>query len=882
MSILSRFAGLFRGRRLDSDLAAELRSHIEMRTEQNIASGMSPEEARADALRRFGNATWMQEETRRADILPWLESLAQDARYALRTFRRAPVFTAAAVITLALAIGANTAVFSVLRSVLLRALPFPDPERLVRIDEVDQTGEFGRNGIALKGVSQPDFADFREQNHSFEQIGGWTGGEVTFSSTDTPRHIAGAWTTWNLFPTLGIRPLLGRGFLPAEEADGANHVAILSYALWQSMGGRESIVGSQVMLSGEGYTVVGVMPPGFQFPLGQESEAVWMPTALSRNPKLRVANYFEAVGRLKPGVTKSQAKADLDLIVARAAAAQAATSKNGPLPLHWVTEINGLKDYLTMGARSPLGILGAAVLCVLLIATANVASLWLSRAASRQKEVAVRLAMGASRARVLRQVMTESVLLALGGGVAGLVLAYWGKKALVALAPGTLPRIAAVEIDIYVVLFTVTASILAGLAAGLGPALRAARFDLNEVIKQGAAAFRPGKQPLHAVFVVTQLALAAILLYGASLMVRTLVRLTEVDPGFDPHGVVTAEVSLPGVRYGSAEQQAVYSSRVLGELGALPGVERVAAASALPLGGSRFVFHLVVTNPGQPAVSVISLFNSVSPDYFKVLGIPLARGRFFEDADTAGSQPVAIVNEALARQRWPNEDPIGKSIASGFTKGAAVVVGVVHDIHQDRLDTDAKPELYAPLAQRPWPFVRFLVRAQRGDAAGLAPAVRAQIQSADRTLAIDRMSTLDALVARSVAERRFYMLLLATFAGLALLLAGVGVFGVVAYAVTQRTREIGVRMALGASAGDIGGLMFRRALLLTALGLGIGLGASAALAGVLRSLLFQMQPRDPLTFAVSAVALTGVALLASYWPTRRAMRVDPLVALRHE
>ena len=796
-----------------------------------------------------------------------MDTFLKDIRYGMRGLLKRPGFTAVAVITLALGIGANTAIFSVVNAVLLRPLPYADADRIVRIDETEGSGGMG--------VSPPNLLDFQQQNHSFENIAGYSGGSFILTNAGEPLRVQSVNVSHNLLSVLGINPLLGRGFSEYDERPGQDQVALLSYGLWQRhFGGDRSLVGRQITLDNKSYSVVGVMPPDFEFPIQPDRVEVWVPLALPEAMgQLRGAHYLDVVGRIKPGVSLAQAHADLEIIAQRLA-------QQFPKFVPGKTTVVPLKRDLVGQAQAYLLILAGAVLLVFLIATANVTSLLLARAAERQKEIALRTALGASRFRLLRQLLTESLILSLLGGAGGVLLAAWGTDFLVAIAPGDLPRLQTAHVDSRVLLFALATTFISGILSGLVPAWRTVVPDLHTTLKEGESrsATAP-RQSLRKGLVVIEVTLALVLLCGAGLLIKTLWKLNAVNPGFDPEQVLVAEVVLPKSRYPDDARQTAFFQQLLERIKSLPEVESAGGTSNLPLSGTNMVFLASVE--GRANSSFPASFRAVSQDYFRAMHIPLLKGRSFDDRDSASNHSVVVINETMARQIWPGEEPLGKRIKHGFKEQVAEIVGVIGDVKYAGLDQQTKPEMYAPFAQRPWPFMRIAVRT-KSNPLNLAASIRAAAQAIDKDQPIDKLTTMSSVVSASIATRRFYMQLLGAFASLAFILASVGIYGVVSYSVAQRTREIGIRVALGAKQRDVLRLVLAEGLWLTMLGVVFGLAGAFAATRVLTSLLFEVKPTDPVTFIGLSFLLAAVALLACYIPARRATKVDPLVALRYE
>ena len=806
-------------------------------------------------------------------------NLWQDIRYGVRMLLKKPAFTAVAVLALALGIGANTAIFSVVNAVLLRPLPFAEPDRLVAVLSANIKGGSEQFG----GASPADFLDWQAQNKSFESITAYSGGSINLSGVDQPEQFPGARVSDGFFQVYQVKPLLGRTILPEENVVRGNRVVVLSHRLWQRrFGGDPNIVGKTLTLSGRSTTVIGVMPPEFKEPAFAEA---WTPLLMdSGEMKPRESRYFTVAARLKPGVTLEEAQSEMDVIAKRLAAEHPETNTG------WGVRLMPLRERGITRVRSALLILLGAVSFVLLIACANVANLLLARATARHKEVAIRTALGATRWRIVRQMLVESLLLALTGGTVGLLLALWGVDAITALVPSDwrFPRLDESRVDLTVLLFTLGVSALTGLVFGLLPALKASSPNVYESLKETGRSSTAGLrlQRLRSLLVVSEITLTLLLLVGAGLLVKSLLRLQQVDLGFNPENLLTANVVPPlSQKYLQDEQRATLYQRILEEVGRLPGVESVAANSGPPLAsfGLNFGFEIEgrTINAGDKQEA---FFSAISPGYFHTMGIPLQAGREFTDRDTKDAPPVAIINETMARRFFPDLDPIGQRIKIKHYMSEPVsheIVGVARDAKQMSLSDKMEIEMYVPHLQRPWLSTVLVVRT-RTDPASLIPSVQRAVASVDKDQPISRARTMEQLIAESTAQPRFYTLLLSIFAGIALLLALIGIYGVMSYTVAQRTHEIGIRMALGAQRGDVLRLIIGHGMLLAAIGIGTGLAASLALTRVLSGLLYDVSATDPATFAAISLLLSSVALLACYLPARRATKVDPMIALRYE
>jgi putative ABC transport system permease protein len=884
MSLAPRLASLWRNllrkTRVERDLDEEVRGYVELLTADKIKSGLSPEEARRQAMIETGGTEQVKEQVREVRFGAFFETLLQDVRYGLRQLRRSPGFTAVAIVTLALGIGANTAIFSVIDASLLRPLPYEHSEGLVNVTMLARRGQ--------RLVVAPHFVAWRDESKLLDGIGAFGigfngyGNGANLTGVGDPVRIKIAPVTVEFFRLLGVQPVLGRDFVAEEGEQGRSHVLLLSAAVWrQNFGASPRIIGKSVNLDGTPYTVVGVMPAGLVYP----PEEAWVPEVLDASNSLPSSPDFPlltVIGRLKPGASIEQARSELRVITDRLNKEITPAGRAHAFS-QWSVEVVPLHALLAGDVRGLLFILLAAVGFVLLIASANVANLLLVRAASRAREVAIRAALGAGRARLIQQLMTESVLLAVSGGVLGLVLGFWAVDAMKQLIPPSLP--ADVRLDWRVLLFAVVATAASVLFFGLLPALVASRPDLSTASRAEAAPSSrvPRARRLRGSLVVTEIALSMVLLAGAGLLVRSFWRLTETDPGFDASHVFLADCWLPVTMVSDTERQAAFFTQVLERLRALPEVEQAGATTHYPMS----IFNALSSNleiAGAPAVELgepISIA-SVSPDYFRAMGIPLVKGWFFNQDDGGRARNVAIITESVARGAFPGRDVINRAISTDGPKGPwRTVVGVVTDTRNYALDREPWPEIYVPYMQSPSFFMTFAVRTS-GDPALVSPALKRAVASADRNQSVSNLQTMAELMEKAIAPRRFKMILLGAFAGLALLLALVGLYGVVSYSVTQRTHEIGVRVALGAGRGEIMRLILVKGIVLMGAGLGAGLAGASALTRYLTGLLYTVTPSDPLTFAAVSLLLTLVALLACYIPARRATKVEPTAALRNE
>lgn len=801
-----------------------------------------------------------------------METLLRDLRYGMRSLLKRPGFTVVALIALALGIGANTAIFSLVNAVLLRPLPFNEPDRLVWM-----WGNI-RNGGNRASVSPLDFLDYRKQNTTFENFAASFSVPlpVNLTGSGEPERLTGAAVTGDYFQALGVQPALGRTFQLENEATGSDQVAVLSYGVWQKrFGGDPGIVNRSITLDGKTFVVLGVMPRDFSFP---QSTEIWVPIPFDSKPglKQRKAHFLRPIGRLKPGVTMAQAQADTDAIARRLEQAYP-DSNTG-----WNLRLVSLREQLVGNTRPTLFILFGAVGFVLLIACANVANLLLVRAATREREIALRTALGAGRWRIMRQMITESVLLSLIGGALGSVLAIWGVELLVTLSADNIPSTAQVKIDANVLGFTLLISLVTGVLFGLAPALRTMKLNLVESLKEGGRTGSDGMQRnrTRGVLVVLESAVAVVLLIGAGLLVRSLLRLQDTNPGFDAHNVLTMRIDLPDTKYPTPEKPANFFKQFETRVGSLPGVETVGLISELPLSGQPN--DMPYTVEGRPTTSpddgYDDDFRRVNQDYFKAMRIPLLRGRNFTDQEVQQSAKILIVSDLLVRRVFPNEDPIGKRLIMSFGNQPFEIIGVVGDVRHRALESQPRPMMYMPHCDR---SMNAVIRTQN-DPASLAGAVRNEVRQIDSDQPVAAVKTMEQWMATSVAGPRYRTTLIGLFALLALVLASTGIYGVMSYSVTQRTHEIGVRMALGAGQFDVIRLVVQQGMLLVLLGVALGLMGAFALTRVLATLLFGVTAKDPLTFVIVSVLLAFVAFIACYIPARRATRVDPLIALRYE
>ncbi len=821
-----------------------------------------------------------------------MAALLQDIRYGWRVLRKSPGFAAVAVLVLALGIGANTAIFSVVNAVLIRPLPFKDPARLVQVWHVPPPKSFP--GMTTFTVSPANFLDWRSQNHVFEGMSAYGFGRYTLTGTGHPEALTTCAVTYGFFSILRAQPLLGRVFLPSEDYPGHDHEIVLSYGMWRSRyGANPGIVGQNIELNGEKYNVIGVMGPGFEFPIVTDPNyrpQMWKPLAWTDQERaVRDNHNYDVIARLKPGVTLKQAQAEMNTISDRLAQQYPGDDKG------WGAIAIPLRDDLVGDVRPALLILLGAVAFVLLIACANVANLVLAKTLARRKEVAIRTALGASRRRVLQQILAETVLLAAAGGALGLVFAHFGVMLIVKFLAQQLPRSTGIGLDGWVLAFTLAISLLTGFAAGLLPALRLTREDVNQALKQGLGrtASDSGGNRTRSVLVVCEVALSLMLLIGAGLLIRSLWRLRNVNPGFDPNRVLTMTVSIPDTKFLQPSQQISFFDRVLQRVRALPGIESAGLIDSLPLSGSGS--HQPFSIEGRPPVPMADQpeidVRLISPGYMSAMRIPLVRGRDIADSDVAGRPAAVLISQSMARKFWPNEDPIGKHLTLYFFPNITrVVVGIVGDVKEDALNQTRPTEaLYFPLAQVTQPggekwqsFGMTLAVRTNMDPLNTVSAITNSVHEVDSDVPLLNIMAMGDMVSDSLSPQRFTMLLLATFAGLALLLAAVGIYSVLSYAVRRRVREIGIRIALGAQLSDVLHMVVIEGMKPTIIGVLIGLAGALALRRILSSVIYGVSARDLATFGTVSVLLTAVGFVASIIPAYRATRVDPMRTLREE
>ena len=870
-----RLRSLFRGAQADQELDDELRDHLERKTEEYVAQGMTQEEAHRRARLDPDGIEQTKEKCRDARRVNFIENLLQDARFGLRMLRKFPGFTGIAVLTLAIGIGANTAIFTVVDAILLRPLPYPEPDRLVRIWESSVKRDVSRNR-----VNPLNFLDWHDHAESFESMAAISSLMTNLSSHGQPIAVQGMQVTPDFFSVLRVGPFLGRTFNAADGIPGQDHGVILSYELWQRQFGADpAIVGQKIEVNGGPGEVIGVMPKGFSFP-GAKAE-VWTPLALTSPAWREGGRFLTVVARLKAGVTLEQARQDMLRVTNFTAQARPDGNKD------WSASVFPLLEDATVGVRRPLWVLLAAVGFLLLIACANVANLLLMRGTGRLREIAVRSALGAARSRIIQQLFVESLLLSLAAMIAGLLLAQAGLRSLLALIPqgAPLPRSEPISIDQPVLLFTFLASLVTAVLFGLVPALRLSRVDLQNALKQAALrSGAGGHQTLRRCFVVAEVSLALVLSIGAGLMLRSFDRLTSVDPGFNREHLLTMHIWTSPARYHDDLKRSQYFNRILTEIRNTPGVQASGSTHFLALTNSTSgsCFWPADRPAPQPAEAPSAQFLIISPSYFLTMGTPILAGRDFEDRDGFTAPPVAIVNHTFVERFFPKQNILGKRLRVCWTIEKPVdIVGIVADARQADLQDVPEPTIFLSNYQAPMYFATLVVRAA-GDPRQIARSVEEAVHRADPDQAVSDIRTMDSVFSDSVASPRFQAILLMGLAGLALALAVIGVYGVVSYSVSQRTNEIGIRFALGADSADVVRLVLREALALAATAVGVGLAGSLALTRVLQSLLFEVTPTDPTTLASVCIVILAVSALAAILPARRATRIDPMIALRYE
>ena len=878
--VVLRLADLFQKERRERELAEEIESHLQMHADDRRRAGLSAEDARREARISLGGIEPTKESCRDRRGVPGLDVLGRDLRFGARLLRRNPAFSTIALLTLALGIGANTAIFSLVNAWILKPLPYPEPDRLVYL-----WGTLARHPQARTDVSGGDFEDWRAANHVFEELSAFKQYNFALNGTgDGPAHVEAQRVTANFFRMLRVQPVIGRDFLPAEDSPGNNRVTILTQEFWRSrLGSDPNVIGRALVLDGIPHTVIGVLPAGFSFPVGIRAE-LWVPLALTAEEKsLRAVHWLNPVARLKHGVRLMQAQRELSLIARRIERSypQSNTGKGALLM--------PLADAVAQRSGSHVVlILFGVTACILLLACANVTTLLLARATQRRREVAVRMALGASRGRLIRQFVIESLLLALAASAVAVVLAFGAVRWLLVTVPAAmldgLPNRGHADVDPRVLGFTIAVSVLAGVSLGLAPAREGFCCDphsaLKETIARTTSSLRAGRA--RRVLIVGEIALAMSVLSGAGLLIRSFMRLYAVDPGFRPRHLAAMTVHLPRSRYPSDAQVRGFFGDAVERIATIPGVIAVGASTQLPFAGlsSGVAFEVEGRPPSASGEGQTARWAATTPGYFATMQIPLVDGRLFDARDTPDSEHVALVNETLARRFFPNESPVDRRLNTADLP-ALRIVGVVADVRYWSLDDEPQAEIYQPEAQVADPRMNLVVRTI-GDPLGSAAAVRARIWSIDDTQAVSALRRYGEMIDERHAQRRLATVLMALLAGVGLLLAVVGVYGVTAYSVSQRTREIGIRMALGAARHEAQALVLRQGMELVLAGMGIGLILSMATTRVIGGLLYATSPTDVGTLAGVTAVLASAALLACYWPARRASRVDPMVALRYE
>lgn len=879
-----RLRSLFRRRQLDRELDEELRDHIDRKADEYVAKGMLPQEARRAALVEMRGVERCKDECRDTRRVDWIHDLIQDLRYGLRMLGKSPGFSAIVVAILTIGIGANTAIFSVVYAVLLKPLPFPHPGQLVFLSEANP-----QSGISSAFASYDNFTEIRAQNHVFSELAGFTTHQLTFTGLGEPSPVDTAGITPELFSLLGTKPFLGRLFSADDGKQGAASVVVLSETVWRDRFNADvNVIGSSVSLDHRSYTVAGVTPaaPGVLF-LPRQIQ-FWIPVAqdplfgpmIQQRPDLRGIG---VIGRLNPGVSIAQAQAEMDTIATRLAKKSPADNDG------WIIRLKPLHQVIVGDVKTALLVLLGGVGFVLLIACANISNLLLGRASSRGKEIALRIALGAGRGRVVRQLLTESAVLGSVGGFAGVLLAYWGVHVLTSFLPGNLPQVHAIRVDTSVLLFALALSLLASFLFGLAPAMFAVRSNVQATLKEGAVhSSDPGARRFARGFLAAaEVALAMVLLVAAGVSLRSFAALTSVDPGFSITHVVKADVQLPQFQYSKPEQWAAFSDELLRRLQSQPGMGDCAIAVPLPLnkqGGASLPFEIMDHPPLPKGTPESADYVSVSPAYFHVMKIPLLRGREFNERDVSSAPRVTVISEAFAHRFFANEDPIGKQLVFSFPPNPGVprqIVGVVQNVRDVSIGQDPGPMMYVPFDQSPFWGGEVVVRSDL-NVGSVAATIRHEVHEVDRDLPVADVASMSDLIDTSVAQPRFRTWLLGLFAVMALVLAAAGIFGVISYSVSRRTHEIGIRVTLGASPSNVMRLILTESARLVLIGLAVGVPVALGLGRFLSSLLFHIHAADPTTFTAVAFLLFTVATLAAYVPARRAARVDPMVALRHE
>jgi putative ABC transport system permease protein len=871
----ARVTGLFRKNWRDREMAQEFESHLQMHIDENIRAGMSPEQARREALVKFGGMEAAKESVRETSRMMWIETSLRDVRYALRGLRLNPGFAMTAVLSLTLGIGASVAIYTVADNLLLRPLPYPEAKQLVMLYEMNP-----HHGFAHNVISPANYFDWKAQSSSFSAIGGFFDFHVILGDGKRTEEIDAQAVSGEVLPALQVKPIRGHVFTAQEDRKDA-HVMVISYRLWQSwFGGDESVIGKQLQVNSRPFTVIGVLPPDFYF--NTRTSDVWVTLGLNPAADLRKTQgrWMWAVARLKPGVSLSRARAEMTGIARRLEIAYPEFNKG------WGVAVVPLRDALVGEGKTSLMILLGAVTLLLCVACANVANLLLARYSTRRREMAVRGALGAARSRLIRQMLTESVILGLAGGIAGVMLAYFAVSGLVTLAPRDLTRSVQITFDMRIVLFAFLLSVVTSIVFGLAPSLVASRGDLNRGLHEESRTSTGGGNRMRRWLIALEIACSVALMAGAGLLFRSLVGLQNVDPGLDAHNLLTFRVSLPNQRYKEDQKKIDFFKQAAEKLGQLPGVRSASAVSYLPFNGlaAGTDFKIAGRPPAKPGEELGAVIRTVLPEYFRSMGIPLIRGRDFTAADDVESTPHRfIVNEAFVRKHMPTEEPIGKQISVWMDKENPFgeIVGVVGDVKEKTLDKEPEPTVYYIHSHLAYGEMVFVLRTEN-DAMALAEPARKIIKEMDPELPVSQVRTMATVVRQTFASQQFSAVLLGGFSLASLLLAAIGIYGLLAYSVTQRTREIGVRIALGAEPRTITRMVVSSGARMVVIGATAGLAVALALSGLMKSLLFGIGPRDPLTFIVAPAIFVVVALVAAYVPARRAARVSPMEALRAE
>jgi putative ABC transport system permease protein len=871
----ARVTGLFLSSQQDREMAQEFESHLQMHIDENIRAGMSPEQARREALVKFGGMEAAKESVRETSRMMWIETSLRDVRYALRGLRLNPGFAMTAVLSLMLGIGASVAIYTVADNLLLRPLPYPEAKQLVMLYEVNQRLSSKHNVI-----SPANYFDWKTQSSVFSSVGGFFDFHIILGDGKRTEEVDAQAVSGEVLPALQVKPIRGRVFTMQEDKEDA-HVMVISYRLWQSwFGGDESVIGKQLQVNSRPFTVIGVLPPDFYF--NTRSSDVWVTLGLNPAADLRKTQgrWMWAVARLKPGVSLNQARAEMAGIAQRLEIGYPEFNKG------WGVAVVALRDALVGETKTSLMILLGAVTLLLCVACANVANLLLARYSTRRREMAVRGALGAARGRLIRQLLTESVILGLAGGIAGVVLAYFAVSGLVALAPRDLTRSVQITFDLRIVVFAFLLSLVTSIIFGLAPAVMASHGDLNRGLHEESRTSTGGGTRMRSWLVALEIACSVALMAGAGLLFRTLVGLQNVDPGLDVHNVLTFRVTLPTQRYKEPQKRIDFFQQAADKLSQLPGVRSASATSYLPLTsvGAGTGVKILGQPPAKPGEELGATIRSVLPGYFRTIGIPLKRGRDFNAADDVESSPHRfIVSKAFVRKYLSGEEPLGKQISVEMDKENPFgeIVGVVGDVSDKTLDSELPPTVYYIHSHLSYGEMVFALRTEN-DAMALAEPARKVIQGIDQELPVSQVRTMETVVRQTFASQQFSAVLLGGFSLASLLLAAIGVYGVLAYSVTQRTREIGVRIALGAEPLTITRMVVASGARMVVIGAAAGLAAALALSGLMRSLLFGIGPRDPLTFVAAPAVFVVVALVAAYVPARRASRVSPMEALRAE